>query len=204
MNHEDLMIREYESLNDRRQAARQARDKATTLAGGFVVGLTTFIIRGDLPGSSYLFVAAVFLVAWVYIAGLSHYEVVLERCLRISESRLRCFGKNAFGDDSLFALTERIHYLRYGSPPSRALAKVPKLLLVVVLSGAYGFLVVRGLVESSLPAVLFWLYLIVGMALLVTFGVLGWFQHRNLKRRFATIAVRSSEEEGGARLRETV
>ncbi|MCP3957591.1 MAG: hypothetical protein GY719_07030 [bacterium] len=183
----DLLMKEYETALGIHRARVAAQETVIKIVGSLVLALVTFLLRGDLPKQAYLLAALVYLVGGLWVGALSRKRSSSLASLRISELKLRRWAEAQNEGWSLFDLIDRESYIRSGWPRRKRWARLHRGARLAVLVVVYLLLVRNGIdALNTTPAIKYSAGLL-AVALLGFTGVFGWFEHRDLTRRFEQV-----------------
>lgn len=193
MNLEDYLMKEYEVAREAYRHANEVKHKFVNLAFTLLVGAFTLVVSQKLPDQLYLVVSALLIMTCAYLCYLSHRQMCAAGTLRISEFKLTEHAKQQFNNVPLFDLSTRTIYIRDGHDHSDSMARVIRLLAIVVVIVFSFFLTHKGIAAWNPTRQLYWTTMASHFATLLILGALVHRQDSGRKDRYRRILKNNNE-----------
>jgi hypothetical protein len=148
----DVLVKEQDVARELYREQRAIQETYTKVFAAAIVALITFIIKGDLPQSAYLLVAAVQLLGTIYILYIAYRKRICAGVYVLAERRLGKHLREKHPGTILFVLEPMRRYLRDGYPHRKKGSKSVNFILIFTYAVTYVVFVELGLRGLSLTA----------------------------------------------------
>jgi putative flippase GtrA len=186
MEYDELLLKEFEYALERHSMWRDAEDKMVKIFSVIILGIFTFIVKGDLPKIAYLANVIILMLAFICVFIVSFRKRCAARVLHISETKLSQHAKEKYPTkQTVFNVISRDIQLRGSVEIS--LSRLARIIGYLFLMAIYFFFLHSGLIALRTPNYIYILGMILGTLILILTVIVNYIQNKNFKTKFKAL-----------------